>query len=122
MKIKIIEDKIKLILSVNKEARDNDMLLISLVWAEEINPYNLNNMVACNFFDLMKNYEVSHATSIIRGRQKLQELYPEYRGSRYNKRHYKEEPETRNEIMTWKKDDPQLSLIEEEEKDGYRYP
>lgn len=99
--IKNTEEKVKKVLKTNYEARDNDMLLISLVWAEEINPFNLNNMIAFDFFRLMASYKVSHATSIIRSRQKLQEHNAELRGDKYKKRHKQLEPEVRNEIKNW---------------------
>ena len=114
MKIKNVENKVKEVLTENQEARDNDMLLISLVWAKEINPFNFNNMIVSDFLSLMARYKISHATSIIRSRQKLQELYSEYRGDNYNKRHYKHEPEVRKEINQWQAEEIQTSFFKEE--------
>lgn len=121
IKIRKVEDKVKEVLKESYEARDNDMLLIARIWATEINIYNLNNMIVYDFFRLMSAYDLSHATSIIRCRQKIQELYPQYRGDKYKKRHKKMEPEVRKEIKTWKKESQQLNLINGEKQD-YEYP
>lgn len=121
LKIRKVEDKVKEILKTSYESRDNDMLLIARIWAMEVNSYNLNNMVIYDFFKLMSDYKVSHATSIIRCRQKIQEHNPEYRGNKYKKRHKKLEPEVKNEIKTWEKNTKQLNLIEGENT-KYEYP
>ena len=70
-------------------ARDNDELLIALVWKKELedNGFNSDNCTLGDFFSLLAKQDISKPETITRLRRKVQEECPEYRGTKYAKRH-----------------------------------
>ena len=79
-----LKRKIRTLLETNLETRDNDNLLISLIWESELNHNNL-----ATFFEDFKNGKHTSSESIRRARQKLQEQNEELRGVTYNDRQRK---------------------------------
>jgi hypothetical protein len=83
-KVKIIEQIIFDTLTANKESRDDDMLLISVIWASEI---DCNNLSAHQLLKHIASGDLSHPESIMRSRRKVQEVHANLRGTNYEARH-----------------------------------
>lgn len=69
--------------------RDNDEILVARIWADEFIALG-NDIKKSTARDLLKAYAVGSLTSaeyIVRARRRLQEMYPELRGTRWNERH-----------------------------------
>ena len=83
------KDILKDILSKYPEAKDNDELLIAIVWKLELanNGFNSTNLDIKDFFGLLASQDISKPETITRLRRKVQEEFPEYRGEKYAKRH-----------------------------------
>lgn len=64
------------------ETRDNDMLLLSKIWGEEIE----GDIPIQDFFDLLMNGRITHFESVRRLRQRIQEKNPSYRGELFDRR------------------------------------
>ena len=90
LKNKSIRDLVRKVLELTPEARDDDMLLVALVWEREV--INLDNI-----FWLIRDGEVTHFETIRRTRQKLQEIHEELQGKTRKYRKKKEEPRVRDE-------------------------
>lgn len=71
------------------KAKDNDELLIGIVWKHELesNGFNSTNLDLKDFLILLSNQDISKPKTITRLRRKIQEEFPEYRGEKYAKRH-----------------------------------
>ena len=89
MKIKEISKRVKEILELQEEARDNDNLLISMLWQEDIEKIDPCLHELSSFFQLLENNALTSFESIRRCRQLLQETYPDLRGISYEVRHHK---------------------------------
>ncbi len=76
-------DLVKFILMKSPEARDNDNILLWIVWKKEY-PIIDNNIEA--FKQLFLSKKLPSMESITRARRKIQEQYPNLRGLRYEKR------------------------------------
>lgn len=91
-------DLVKFILMRSPEARDNDNILLWIVWKKEY-PIIDHNIEA--FKELFLSKALPSMESITRARRKLQEIHPNLRGKRYNERqnnqkNYKEDLGYRN--------------------------
>lgn len=86
MKIKLIE--VKEVLERYPDTRDNDNLLMAIVWDKEVKElgYEIASMTAWNFLKLHSQGKLASTESITRARRKLQELHPQLRGRNYAKR------------------------------------
>lgn len=62
------------------EARDDDRLLLSIIWGGEVN-------ASGDFLEALQDGTLSHPETIRRIRQKLQEEYPPLRGKKWALRH-----------------------------------
>lgn len=72
-------------LNTYPKSRDNDMMLVALIWRFELgNEYESTS--ARELFKKMVNGEVTHFETIRRTRAKLQKEYPQVRGEKYLKR------------------------------------
>jgi len=89
MKIKEISKRVKEILELQEEARDNDNLLISMLWQEDIEKIDPCLHGLPSFFQLLENNALTSFESIRRCRQLLQETCPNLRGVSYEARHHK---------------------------------
>ena len=79
--------KVERILNAIEETRDNDELLISHVWDEDLINKGLSQSISVlRFFNMLSDGELTSTESIRRTRQKLQEKHEHLRGYKYNKR------------------------------------
>lgn len=94
--------RVKDLLITNPETRDNDNLLLSMIWRDDLANYNGNPVNAYmpvnNFLDLLANNELTNFESVRRVRQKIQEECPELRGVKYRVRCGRLELETKQEV------------------------
>ena len=74
--------KVFSILTDNEACRDDDRLLLQIIWAKETKASSLEE-----FFKELTSGAISHFESIRRMRQKIQEKHPALRGSKYEARH-----------------------------------
>ena len=92
----------KELLITKPETRDNDNLLLSLIWRDDIissNDRSIDLSMNMNkFFDLLAKNELTNFESVRRVRQKIQEENPELRGKNYRIRCGKLELETKKEV------------------------
>lgn len=68
------------------ESRDNDLLLIALVWFNETPDYFRSNPAAKEFLTRLALGKYTNTENITRARRKLQEKNPGLRGSKYAER------------------------------------
>jgi hypothetical protein len=77
-------------LSKSPRSKDSDQVLIANLWNAELKRIFNKPTTEISAFDLLQTFvsgELSTTESIRRIRQKMQEEYPELRGSKYGKRH-----------------------------------
>lgn len=86
MKIKF--EQVKAVLESMPDARDNDNLLMAVIWEKQVaqKGFQIAAMTAWNLMKMMVDGHLSSTESITRARRKVQELHPELRGANYNKR------------------------------------
>ena len=87
------------LLKTSEKARDDDKFIVCCFWKKESQKLNLETVS-----DLLNAYHQGRLTnhdSVTRARRKLQELYPELRGSKYEERQEELEREIRKEIKTF---------------------
>jgi hypothetical protein len=77
-----VKQRVKSILEVNKDARDCDRLLISIIWSED----SCNIEDKKDFLDMLINGELTSPETIRRCRQRLQEENESLRGYKYKLR------------------------------------
>jgi hypothetical protein len=102
-KIKPVYERVKLLLESHSHYRDNDNMLVSKIWWQEIFGGAKVKRENCtmSLYDFLTNYtngEVTSADSITRARRKLQEEFPHLRGKTYNQRQNVETEKTKTEI------------------------
>ncbi len=79
-----LKSLVRTLLTKNLYARDNDIVLMDLVWNHQHK--NVKFMSYSQFFNRLKHDVFFNPESIRRARQKVQELYPETRGMIYFER------------------------------------
>jgi hypothetical protein len=77
-----VKQRVKSILEVNKDTRDCDRLLISIIWSED--SFNIEDKK--DFLDMLINGELTSPETIRRCRQRLQEENETLRGYKYKLR------------------------------------
>lgn len=77
-----VKQRVKSILEVNKDSRDCDRLLISIIWSEDSNYIEDKK----EFLDMLINGELTSPETIRRCRQRLQEENETLRGYKYKLR------------------------------------
>ena len=91
-----MQDKVKAILDKKAITRDNDFYLMYCTWQDEFNNLKTEKMHHQDSFDhidvlrlmrLLNEKKLTHPSAITRARRKVQEIYPETRGSLWEKRH-----------------------------------
>lgn len=87
--------RVKDLLITNKETRDNDNLLLSIIWQDDILNERLHNS---DFWYLLENGMLTNFESVRRVRQKIQEENPELRGTKYRLRTGALELEVKQEV------------------------
>lgn len=75
---------VKKILKDSEKARDNDPFIQALIWNKECDALNINTRK--EFINAYYKGRISDPNSIYRARRKIQELYPELRGLKYDER------------------------------------
>lgn len=83
-----VKQRVRNILETNKEARDCDRLLISIIWEKEFRDTygNPDYYDARTFFDELKEGLFTSSETIRRCRQRLQEENESLRGLKYKQR------------------------------------
>lgn len=76
-----LKTKIENILRTNKTCRDNDLLLIFKVWADEAQLSDGLRETLRHLYRLHKENLISSAESITRARRKIQEENPDLQGT-----------------------------------------
>lgn len=84
--MKSIKDKVKYLLDTYPHLRDNDFKLIANYYFYEVGSDEMNNLSAIDFLELFATGKLTHAESIRRVRQKIQEDNPHLRGKSYKRR------------------------------------
>jgi hypothetical protein len=83
-----VKQRVRNILEVNKDARDCDRLLISIIWSQDV--YEMYNDVtiinAKDFLFLLEDGDLTSSETIRRCRQRLQEENESLRGYKYKLR------------------------------------
>jgi hypothetical protein len=77
-----VKQRVRNILEVNKDSRDCDRLLISIIWSED--SFNIEDKK--DFLDMLINGELTSPETIRRCRQRLQEENETLRGYKYKLR------------------------------------
>lgn len=94
-----VEDLVEQMLRKYESARDNDHYLCHYVWQLEAQT-SLDLMSATELIRRWNLKTLSHPASIARARRRLQYMYPELRGIKYNERHSEELPFIREAMRT----------------------
>ena len=101
MKIRKVEEKVKKILTEVDQSRDNDKILLSCIWNLECGgKARTTELSTWDFLTKLSQCKLSNPVSIWRTRQKLQELYPDLRGKKYETRQ-KHASDVKEEIQQW---------------------
>ena len=104
--IRSTEEIVREVLIDFPSTRDCDMKLVAIVWHKFYkNEHVIDNMTARDLLKKIHNNKLPHVVSIVRSRQKIQQLNTDCRGNKYNERHDKIQKEVKQEIKTWKHDD-----------------
>ena len=98
--IKNLEDKVRDILIKHPDTKDNDQMLVSLVWFYHLGRETIKKMTAWELLTNLSKNKLPLMESIMRCRRKLQEVDESLRGKKYKERH-KLELEVKNEIKNW---------------------
>lgn len=77
-----ISKRVATVLTDKPKARDNDNMLCSLIWWQDLKDIGLNpiDMSAKELLMYYTDKRLTSSESICRARRRLQEEYPEYRG------------------------------------------
>jgi hypothetical protein len=97
---KTVVQIVKHILTVSTNSRDDDSFILVTIWNKECDALGIDTRKG--FLNAYYKKKLTSAESIRRTRQKLQELYPELRGEKYEDRKDRLEPEVRKEITNFK--------------------
>ena len=82
-----LKDRIKLYLMSHPETRENNEILMSIIWQHEVDRFIMNaDNVPVNPLSLLKQGKLTSWDSATRAKRKLQEEHPELRGQSYNLR------------------------------------
>ena len=91
-----MQDKVKSTLTKYKNTRDCDPYLLYYIWESELKDINydyslnIDNIPLTTFLRLWKDKVISHPSTIMRARRKVQEKHSETRGKVWEKRHEKQ--------------------------------
>ena len=81
--------KVKSFLITIPETRDDDKLLLTLYWKNELTDMGIDALKAnaWGLLNIIAKGELTNADYICRCRRRLQQLYPELRGAKYAQRY-----------------------------------
>lgn len=98
--IKDKREKVEEALVRNTKARDNDNILLSDFWRDELlgDAWMADSLTIEDFFSLLQRGSLSTPESITRCRRKVQEINPELRGETWKRRHNEYEETVKSEI------------------------
>lgn len=110
MKIKSVEDKVRKVLKDHPPARDDDMILYSIIITNMYGKNVLESMTGWELLNKIYHTKLPHLTSVLRCRQQVQKVDPMLRGPLYEQRH-KRSKKVKEEILSWPKNgQPTLNL------------
>lgn len=95
-----IKDIVRHKLIKDIRTRDNDNLLASLIWFDELKSKGLEEVSAFGFLKMYSTGSFMNYESIRRCRQKIQELEPSLRGQNYEERKRKDK-EVKDQIKNF---------------------
>lgn len=98
-----IKAAVRAFLVAHKALRDDDLRLLSNVWAKWLisRGFDLDKMTVRDFFKYLSSGKLPHPESVRRTRQKLQETTPELRGEKYTERKTKLESQVRDQVRAF---------------------
>lgn len=99
MEVKIIKEQIKRALEMFPDARNNDHMLLALIWHDELSPEE--RIVHMPLLDKISKGQMTNPESIRRTRQLVQVKFPELKGTNTEERH---EHETEIKTQLYAKD------------------
>ena len=105
-KIKKVEHRVQEVLEEYIHTRDDDMKLYSILISKFYGPY-IKSMTAVDLLKSMYESKIPHMTSVLRCRQKLQELNKDLRGKKYEQRQLKSQ-KVKEAMMNWDEDQANL--------------
>ncbi len=81
--------RVKSLLKYVPESRDDDNVLVSAMWATDLQELGFveHMMSGTGLLSLLRKGKLTNTESIRRCRQQLQKEFPELRGEKYNARH-----------------------------------
>ena len=106
-KIKKVEHRVKEVLEENPYTRDDDMKLYAILITKFYGPY-IESMPAVDLLRSMYKSKIPHISSVLRCRQKLQELNKDLRGKKYEQRQLRAQ-KVKEAMVNW--DDDQANLF-----------
>jgi hypothetical protein len=87
-KIKTMQNDVANMLRRHPELRDDDEKLVTNIWYVEMKRYGTpETLPVTDFLALYQQKKLSSADVITRARRKVQEQYPELRGTTWEERH-----------------------------------
>ena len=98
--IKNLEDKVRDTLIKHPDTKDNDQMLVSLIWFYHLGRDEVKSLSAWDLLTKLSKNKLPLMESIMRCRRKLQEVDESLRGKKYKERH-KLELEVKEEIKNW---------------------
>ena len=98
--IKNLEDKVRDILIKHPDTKDNDQMLVSLIWFYHLGRDEVKSLTAWDLLTKLSKNKLPLMESIVRCRRKCQEVDESLRGKKYKERH-KIELEVKEEIKNW---------------------
>ena len=98
--IKKLEEKVEFILNKYPETKDNDQMLVSLVWMHHLGRDRAKELSAWDLLTMLSRKELPNIVSIWRCRQKLQEHNEQLRGEKWEDRQ-KHSKTVKKEIKEW---------------------
>lgn len=101
MKLKQVKSRVKELLTKYPNLRDDKNMTVVAIWRDDLNG-NEKNISGWDLMKLMIEGRVSDPENIRRNWQRLQADFPELRGKNYEKRHAKNEPDVREQIINYK--------------------
>ena len=109
MKIKNVERAVETALGKYPPCRDDDMLLFGYVILNNFGEGELKAISGWQLLGHIMHSRTPHFTSVLRCRQKLQQLYPRLRGKKYDQRH-RRSTTIKEELKHWINEDQQNLL------------
>ena len=101
MKIRNVENKVRVVLENHPPSRDDDMILYSCIVGNVFGKRRSEEMNGWEMLQMIYRTKVPHFTSVLRCRQKLQERNKDLRGKKYETRTKQYKEDVRVEMRDW---------------------